>query len=265
VRAARAESGLTLLELMVAVAIFAVVGSGIYSTFMTAVITRDHATQRARRYADARNALDRLEQDLRGAFDSQIRGNLVPPLLRAPLPENSPLGDDRVLLEMTTISARGVLAADAFIEHPELQELAGIAADRGEQAHVRWVVDEDGDLLRYELRPVRAEQVDWTLAPFEIIARDVAVAFEFYDRTQWFGFWDSSEPGDQRNRLPTLVRTRLETHDEGQQPVVLVSSVIVPMAVETEARRRSPFFRQRERDGRDRSGEKADEGDGDES
>ncbi|HYC57565.1 MAG TPA: prepilin-type N-terminal cleavage/methylation domain-containing protein [Candidatus Binatia bacterium] len=252
----RIDSGLTLLELMVAIAIFSVVGTAIYSTFVTAITTRDYATERSRRYAHARNAMDRLEQDLRGSFDSQLRGNVVPPRLRAPLADDSMLGDERLVLEMTTVSARGVIAPEAFLATPQLDEVARLTTDRGDQAHVRWVIDENGDLLRYELRPVRAETIDWTIAPFEIVARDVDVHLEFYDRTQWLRFWDSNEPGDQQHRVPMLVRTQLETTGVDEQRVTLVSSVVIPMALEAATRGRGPLFPSRTpaRGGKNQSG-----------
>ncbi len=224
---------MTLLELLVALAIFAIVGGGLYPVVTGALTSRDAATERVRLDAEARLVLDRLEQDLLGSFETCFTG---PPRLLAPAAGSSGPASERVLLEMTTLVARGVTPADAFVggEIP-----SALAADRGDQAHVVWRYDASGRLVRQERRPPRSEPVDWRDQPVEVLSERTSVALEFYEPDVWVAAWDSTAKGGRTGRAPLAVRSTVRV-DGGETGVVeLVSTVVLPV-VETMDERRRP-------------------------
>ena len=76
--ARHAMRGMTLIELLVALAIFAIVGGAFYPVVTGALTSRADATDRVRVGAEARVILDRLEQDLVGNVDAGYPGALPP-------------------------------------------------------------------------------------------------------------------------------------------------------------------------------------------
>lgn|GEM_PF-2026861 len=236
------QSGLTLLELLVALAIFAIVGSAIYSTFTTTLRGRDRALQRAQAYSLARSVLDRIESDLRGNIDVGVKGSLLPRFVapgsgRGFGSERRPtFGNDLPLLELTTLSAHGVGAPEGYVADPELEAKT---LGRGDQAHVIWRIEEaesDSDrgtaLVRYELKPPRNDTLDLTLATRQVVAENVTVTLDFYTQGQWSEAWDSVAPGSQHNLAPALVRTTVGLAAADEEPVVLVSSSVLAMAAD---------------------------------
>lgn len=262
----RRQAGLTLLELLVALAIFSIVGAAIYSTFTTAVRGRDRALERAQQYAVARSVLDRVESDLRGSIDVSIRGTLLPRFV-APGSAGSfasrrgffsgrstSMSDDRLVVDLTTLSARGVTAPEGYVAN---DELAAAMTDRGDQARVVWRYEDadtgDGGrsrpgsggrsaLVRYEIKPPRNEEFDPTRARRQVIASDVVVRLDFYDdEEQWADVWDSVGPGPQHDLTPVVVRTRVELDAGDDEPVVLVSSTVLALTRDTKRGQSSGF------------------------
>lgn len=224
----RVQRGMTLLELLVALAIFAFLGSALFPVMTGALGSRTDATARIGLDAEARAILDRLEQDIAGNFEAGFRGPL-PVRFLAPAPPGRTTAAERILLETTTLVARGVTAADAIAGG---EDMGKVAADRGDQAHVRWRIDESGRLLRQELRPPREEPVDWTEVPFEVLSARAAVVLEFYEPEIWLSSWDSGETGAHRGRAPVAVRTTVTVGEDADRGLELVSTVVLPV-VET--------------------------------
>jgi prepilin-type N-terminal cleavage/methylation domain-containing protein len=222
------ELGMTLLELLVATSIFAVVSSVLYPAVMNTIGSRRDATERVALDAEARMILDRLEQDLTGNCNLDLQGT-QPPRFRAQAPPSSRSRSARVLLETTTLVARGVTPADAFVGGEDVKALA---TDRGDQAQVMWRIDSSGRLLRQELRPPRTELVDWERVPFEVLSERALLSMEFYEPQTWLESWDSTESASHRGRAPVAVRTTLEVDGGAVGLVELVSTVVIPV-VET--------------------------------
>lgn len=230
-----AQRGMTLLELLVAMSIFAVVGSVLYPTVMNTISSRRDATERVALDAEARMILDRLEQDLTGNCDLGLQSSL-PPRFRAPAAPSRNSRSERVLLETTTLVARGVTPADAFVGGEDIRALA---VDRGDQAQVVWRIDGDGRLVRQELRPPRVEPVEWEDFPVEVLSDRASVSMEFYEPETWLESWDSTESASHRGRAPVAVRTTLEVDGGDLGLLELVSTVVLPV-VETSVDLRRP-------------------------
>jgi prepilin-type N-terminal cleavage/methylation domain-containing protein len=214
--------GMTLLELLVALAIFATIGSGLYPVITGALTSRAEATDRVRIGAEVRVILDRLEQDLVGNGESGFQGPL-PARFFAPVSVGRAAAGERVLLESVAVVARGVLSSEGLA----LGE-AGVSlpADRGDLAQILWRIDSRGRLLRHEVRPPARDPVDWTRTPFEVISERADVELEFYEPETWVESWDSREPGPRHQRAPVAVRTTVRVG--GNEGLEVVSSVILP-------------------------------------
>lgn len=221
----RREHGMTLLELLVAMAIFAVIGSALMPVINGAISSRAGATERKALDAEARTILDRLEQDIASSFDTGFSG-LVPPRFLAPPPAGRFADGERVLLETTTLVTRGVTATDARLGG---EDTAVLSVDRGDQAHVLWRMDADGRLLRHEIRPPSVQPVDWGSVPFEVLSERAAVVLEFYEPETWLESWDSTVTGVRQRRAPIAVRTTLTMDGGANTALELVSTVVVPV------------------------------------
>lgn len=221
---------MTLIELLVALAIFAIIGSALYPVITGALQSRQDATDRVRIDAETRVVLDRLEQDIVGNTESGYPGQ-VPPRFVSPASIGRRASGDRVLLETVAVVARGVVATDGLA----LGELAkSLPADRGDLAQVLWRIDSSGRLLRHEVRPPRRDPVDWSTIPYEIVSERADVEMEFYEPQQWLEAWDSRESGPRNNRAPLAVRTTVRVG--GDEGLEVVSSLILP-TVETSPKR----------------------------
>lgn len=227
------QRGFTLLELLAAMAIFALMAGSLYPVISGALEGRRAATARSRMDAEARAILDRLEQDIAGNIDAGFPADKARRFVAATAPDRR-ADAERVLLETTTLVARGVTPADAFLSG---EDVGALSIDRGDQAQVLWRIDGDGRLLRQELRPPRAEPPDWAELPFEVLSERAAVTLEFYEPETWLPTWNSAESGPQRGRAPVAVRATVTIHGDdpggglegGASPLELVASMILPV------------------------------------
>jgi type II secretion system protein J len=217
--------GFTLLELLVAIAVFSISILAFYGSFTRAAELRSLAAERARLAAVGRRVVDRLESDLRGAGDSgYVRSDL--PLFLAPAADSFSLADERrLLLDLTTWSARGVTAPEA------LWTLEDGPADRGDQARVRWFLTREGSLLRSELRPPRViDERDPPPAEIEFATGIASLAFRFWDGREWRDDWDAAASPATASKLPLFVETSLVLEGDDVTPLELVSTVRPAMA-----------------------------------
>lgn len=214
--------GMTLLELLVALAIFALLGSALYPVITGALKSRAEASDRVRIGAEARVILDRLEQDLVGNGESGFPG-ILPPRFVAPESIGRRAAGERRLLETVSVVARGVVASDGIAP---VETGRSLPADRGDLAQVLWRIDASGRLLRHERRPPLRDPVDWSEVPYEVISERADVELEFYEPEIWLEAWDSREPGPHRNRAPQAVRSTVRVG--GIEGLELVSTVMLP-------------------------------------
>jgi prepilin-type N-terminal cleavage/methylation domain-containing protein len=221
------QRGMTLLELLVALAIFAIVGAALFPVINGTLSSRRDAVARLSLDNQARVLVDRLEHDMAGNWDDGIRGPL-PPRFLAPESGGRDVRSERTLLETTTLIARGVTPVDAFIAG---EDVATLFVDRGDQADVLWSYDSSGRLLRQEVRPPQALPVDWTTVPAEVMSEGADVVLEFYEVGTWLDFWDSTETGPHHNKAPVAVRTTvtLDATGPATAPLELVSTIVLPV------------------------------------
>lgn len=229
-RPGAAMRGMTLLELLVALSIFAVIGSVLYPVVTGALQSRQDATDRTLVDSEVRVVLDRLELDILGNTESGYTGQAAPRFV-APATIGRRAAGERVLLETIAVVARGVTATDGLA----LGALGeSLPTDRGDLAQVLWRIDSSGRLLRHEVRPPRRDPIDWSTVPYEVVSERANVEMEFWEPSQWLESWDSREAGPHLNRAPVAVRTTVRVG--GDEGLEVVSSVILP-TVETSPKR----------------------------
>jgi prepilin-type N-terminal cleavage/methylation domain-containing protein len=234
---ARAErrascSGVTLLELLVAVAILATLSGVLYGTFSRALAARAYAVASGDRFTRARAAIDWLEGDLAGSFSAGLYPSGAKRFLSAGRADEPTLGAT-ALLDVTTSSARGTVS----LVGPDIEIGEELPRPSGDQIRVLYHLEpapEQGqragmrgyDLVRYEHRPPADSELEE--ATRAVIAYGIAsIEMRFSDGTTWFEQWDSAGAGGaQRGAAPALVELRVRLAD-AEDPLELVSAVRV--------------------------------------
>jgi prepilin-type N-terminal cleavage/methylation domain-containing protein len=230
-RARRTDAGVTLLELLAAVAILGVIAGVLYGTFTRTLLGRDRASESLERYAAARAVLDWLGRDLEGSFSTGLfpgggkrfyAGEEAKP--------GEPTLGRAALLDVTTTSARSVTPLTGPVV-PDLE-----IDDAGDQVRVLYHLEkpaaEDGqglDFVRYEHRPPLRTELEE--AARVVIAHGVAaVELRFFDGASWHEEWDSLASGArQRGYAPRVVEARVRMTAPGGEPVELVSAFYVTL------------------------------------
>lgn len=190
----RRQRGLTLVELLIATAVFALVGVMAYGALFSVLEARDSAQRQAERLAAVQYAVARLAGDLQQLVDRPVRAQV--PIEGAPL--LTPTDGVRVL----TLTRGG---------RPNPANQA-----RSSLARVHWAIDD-------EQRLVRAAQAHVDSLPGDTPQRRVvlseveAVELRFLDRaSRWHTRWPSLDPGAGAGALPWAVEFTLVLEDWGE-------------------------------------------------
>jgi prepilin-type N-terminal cleavage/methylation domain-containing protein len=225
------SGGVTLLELLVAVAILSTVFGLLYGTFSRTFITRTRVETHARKLATARTAIDWLERDVAGCGAVTVFPDGDALFVSSGVGDKPTHELDTPLLHLTTASALGIGALEV-----EVPDDTGIGPGRGDQTRVlyRLEAEETRDgardeerlvLARYEWRPPRS--ADREEASRAVIARGVrSLRLRFsVDGGEWNHEWDS-RTGSGRG-IPSVVESTLVLHGDDGTNVGLVSAVAV--------------------------------------
>lgn len=230
------SAGITLLEMLVAVAIFGVVASVLYGSFSRTLEARNFAGGRAEVYSTARVAMDWLEQDLKGSLSVNVYLTGKPRFFSTGHGGEDTVSADDPLLDLTVRTARRT----AVLHDEAGEELATTMAD---QSRVVYRVEEESDelfdaplrpsetgleLVRYEIRPPLAEGIEG--APRTVVARGVrTVDLAFEDRGAILDRWEQTEESGSGVNGPRVVEIRLVIDDADGNPAEFVTSVLIPL------------------------------------
>jgi len=228
--------GVTLLELLVAVAIFGVVASVLYGSFNRTLEARNLAGERAEIYTTARVALDWLEQDLKGSLSVDVYLTGKPRFFSTGHGGEDTLTADDPLLDLTVRTARRT----AVLRDEAGKELATTLAD---QSRVIYRVEEDTDdlldavprltgsglaLVRYEIRPPLEEGIERSLRT--VVARGLrSIDLAFEDRGTIVDRWEQGEESAAGVNGPRIAEIRLVIDDADGNPAEFATSVLIPM------------------------------------
>jgi len=188
-------SGVTLLELLVALAVFAVIGVAAYTALFSVLDARSATERQSERLAAVQRSVGALTDDLRQIVDRPVRA--LQPAQQAPLVAQP---GQPGLIEFT----RGGWPNPAELKRSTL-------------ARVQWTLD-DGRLRRYaQARPDAQPDPEPTR---RVYLREVASAeFRFLDgEGEWRDQWPplNRAPGAGQSTLPRAIEVVLELDDWGE-------------------------------------------------
>ncbi len=191
--------GLTLLEVLIAVAILALVATLIYGAFDGMQKSRDGLTRINDRYHQARTALSRMSRELESAFISFHTPLVAAQSVRMTAFVGRDSNPDRV--DFTSFSHLRI----------------GKNSHESDQNEIGYFLSKDPD-VRDKLDLVRREAKYIDLDPanggvLNVLCEDVqSFNLQYLDpySQQWVDSWDSMQAAGQPGRLPQQVRITLE-------------------------------------------------------
>lgn len=207
------QAGMSLLEVLVAMAIMVTMMGLSWSTFSAGVQLKKDAEGINERFHEIRVAMARMTDDLSSAYisanedlNSQQRRTLF-------IGKHDSDVDD---LRFSSMGHR-VLWADA---------------NESDQTLIYYFAESDRDdssktnLIRRESRRLSNEQWEKEPAEIDVLLRDIeSVQFEYYDvsKKDWKETWDSTAADAERGKLPTRVRITIELRNAEDDEIKFVS------------------------------------------
>ncbi|MBW2030505.1 MAG: prepilin-type N-terminal cleavage/methylation domain-containing protein [Deltaproteobacteria bacterium] len=225
-KSSKGRSGFTLLEIMIAMVICAVVFSVIYSAYSGTFRNRERVESQANLYMAARIALERMVEDLESAY--------LPLEMQDEGPEGSEPGFAAFAGEETELEGR---RADTL----EFLSRAHVSFWEGERPlgiakiiyRVRRHSDSEGfDLYRSDRSPFEGEDQDEE--GFLLCEGLYSVKFSYHDEEgDAYEAWDSRGE-EHRNSLPPRVSITLEFLDpsDPETPIRFSTSASLPVGVQ---------------------------------
>lgn len=228
------DGGVTLLEMLVALAVFGIVAAVLYESFTRTLAARAAAAERSQTFATARAAFDWLERDLKGSLSVTLYPTGSTVFSSSGHGAEDTLAADEPLLDLTVRTARRT----AIVRNSEGEELASNMAD---QARVRYLVesasadlpdpagvDPGVDLVRYEWRPP-VDEVAAQTALRTVVARRVhSVDFRFETRGAVTDRWEQILTGGSGGG-PRLVEIRIVLVEATGALAEFATSVSMPL------------------------------------
>jgi general secretion pathway protein J len=210
--------GFTLIEVMVAMAIVAMMSMVVWSSFRETSNTKKMVEAQALRYRTVRLALDRMARELSMAYLSQNEDTS--------LPERRTRFTGKVNGQMHDLTF-------SYFGHQRLYEDAHEAdtavvsyfSDTDKQSHINNLMHRESRRLGY-LRP------DELTGETDIVCDDVVnmkiTYWDSRDKT-WREEWNTTTADGQPDRLPSKVKIILTVRDERGQDVPFTTQVRIPM------------------------------------
>ena len=210
----RARAGMSLIELLAAVAVLAVVTTIVYGSLSRTLAAREYALARASLFAEARSAFSWLERDMRSSFDT---GGYGSELSRFWSQTGS---EETAVLDLTALGSRGTTPLEGLWPLPP--------TDRSDQARVVYrLAGEPGtfDLVRYEIRP--PGPFDEATASRTVVASGLgSVEMRFFNGRRWQDGWTGQNAKRQAPRAAEITLTF--TDAAGGESLVLSSATSIP-------------------------------------
>ncbi|MBU1221772.1 prepilin-type N-terminal cleavage/methylation domain-containing protein [Myxococcota bacterium] len=215
------HSGMTLIEVLVSLAIIALMTATVYSTIATSRKVQQANDDKARQYQLIRAGLTMLEDDLTMAYLS--------------------LGEDTAAPERRTyfrakMDGPGIRLGFSTFSHIRTSR----KTRESDNSAVEYFLTDDPEnpgrlaLMRRETR--RLEQIPVEDIPGETwlsIPGVESLTFEFYDQTrdEWLDEWDTTTIDGQINRLPNQVKIHLIVED-GRKNLMHFTTIVNPKLID---------------------------------
>jgi general secretion pathway protein J len=187
----RGRGGFTLLELLIALVLLAVLTTALYASFFTIVKARDRAAEGMEERRELGTTLDLLRREISAALfsGSDKRLHFV-------VEDRDNFGKPTSILELTTL---------ALPQTPQVIRESGIRTVRYEMVEKegRTILTRREQDLFFDLQDVR---------PYPQMEQISGFLVECYDGTKWLRSWNSSLNGG----LPSMVRVTVQFEEEGK-------------------------------------------------
>jgi general secretion pathway protein J len=197
------ESGFTLVEVLVAISILAILFTSVYGIFSSVSLARERLDSDSAEYHRARVLFDRMGRELRGTYFQSRDRNLVF--------SGRTVDDGPVELELTTTAVS-----------PLSQTGSGVA-----KVHYLLVADEedhaDGMVLMRSEHPVHEASDEGTVGMMRLVPGIQAMRLRFYSAGEWKQEWDGRTSG-----LPEMVEIEVQLRTDGKEPTSFISAFEVP-------------------------------------
>jgi len=218
----RAERGFTLIELMLAITVLALMMMVAWSVISGTVLTRKNLQERQEREHEIRVATAVMVRDLTSAYLSS--------------------NEDQTMNERRTLF---IGKSDSEVDELRFSTLAHRVlwadANESEQTIVSYAAEEDQEdgrmtnLVRREQRRPSNESASQERAELDVLLRDISrVKFEYYDwrAKEWKETWNSTQGDGDRGRVPGRIRITIELENGEGADVSKYVTQVRPMMQE---------------------------------
>lgn len=200
------EKGFTLIEVLVAISILAIVLSSVYGIFSSVNLARGRLEADSAEYHRARVIFDRLGRELRGAYFSPRDARLV-------FAGGSASGDPLDALELTTTAVSPLSRTGSGVARVRYRLTEDPESSEGRQV-----------LLRSE-QPAYQPSDNLENADMMRLAAGIeSMTIRFFSAGQWREEWDSQSTGE----LPEMVELVLQLPAETEDPLTFQSTIEIP-------------------------------------
>ncbi|MBW2277585.1 MAG: prepilin-type N-terminal cleavage/methylation domain-containing protein, partial [Deltaproteobacteria bacterium] len=213
----KSARGLTLIEVLVAVAVMSMISMTIWAATSQTARTRDIVEESHDRLHQVRIAFDMISRDLSSAFLSLHRAPVEPSHDTIFIGQDSG-EEDRIDFATFTHQRRYL-----DVNESDQAEVAYFIAEDPEDGKQLNLVRREAPLLDEE--PLEGGQ-------YLIVVEDVAgFDLQYFDfrMNEWQDEWDTTEMTDEAGILPHQVRIRLVVYDRHGEERVYGSQVAIPM------------------------------------
>ena len=213
------QSGMTLLEILVAVAILAALSAILYGAFRETLKTQNEVKASQERWHVLRVGMARMARELSMAYVS--------------LNQNMMVVERRTYFVSKRESDVDELTFSSFSHRRTVAD-----ARESDQSLIRYYGAPDPDdrskinLMRRETRRLGEEEFDELVGESYILMENIlSVHYEFYDPVQdeWKEEWDTTSMDGQPNRLPPRIRIYVTVKDEKDEDLTLLTEARITL------------------------------------
>jgi prepilin-type N-terminal cleavage/methylation domain-containing protein len=208
------QAGFTLMELMLSLALLALIMIILYGSFHAVVASKLHAEVRVESDQQARTLMWLMARELRGAVFTPLIPSHVLMVGQASRQGGMPLDS----ITFATLDPSHRRALDGFSAEENVTYSA--APNPKHRGWFLWTRSQRSGLIQTANPP--------TLPPTVLASNVLSVHFRYFNGFQWLEVWDStSSPAGQS--LPQAISIELQMAS-GRQPVYLSTMITLPMA-----------------------------------
>ena len=218
-----AQDGFTLLELIVSIAIFAIISSFVYGAYTGIDFTTSKVQKKIEFYQKARLILDRISNELEQAATPPTSDATVNYFIGTS--DMTPDGKNADTLEfISRVNTSYVKESNKPSLTRIYYSLEVVSDSEEKEDYFSLVRKEDPFFYRQDEMPEYGSE----LKGVEFLAHCEGINFEYYSGDAWLEDWDDQETPPQMGKTPKAVRITLTLKDDEGQNRDLTTTVHLP-------------------------------------